>query len=321
MAGDSAQREFERLRDERRAFIRNRFWVILALTAVLAAVLGGLAHAYLGLWWLGAVFAVILVAGKLAPTQREAAFARGAEGERIVGAAMDRLAGGSSVVLHDRLIPGSRANIDHILVGISGVWTVDAKRYKGRIEARARGRELWVNGRNRSKLLDQSDRQVTVVRDVLARAGCGDIPVRGALCFTGVEWPWLFPPREIRGVRITSPKGLSALVGGPTAVTDPQRIAGILESALEAAVQEDAETVASPDAELPAPSPEPARYEHFATPVETRSAPTPPVCSCGEVMVERKRRKDGQRFWGCSTFPSCRRTMPWSTGGGADIAG
>ena len=36
-------------------------------------------------------------------------------------------------MLHDRRIPGTRANIDHIAVASSAVWVIDAKRYNGKL--------------------------------------------------------------------------------------------------------------------------------------------------------------------------------------------
>ena len=36
-----------------------------------------------------------------------------------------------------------------------------------------------------------------------------------------------------------------------------------------------------------------------------------PACAaCGAAMVERKARRTGERFLGCTRFPTCRRTMP-----------
>jgi ssDNA-binding Zn-finger/Zn-ribbon topoisomerase 1 len=32
---------------------------------------------------------------------------------------------------------------------------------------------------------------------------------------------------------------------------------------------------------------------------------------CGADMVERFRWRDGNLFWGCSQYPSCRGTYPW----------
>jgi len=46
-------------------------------------------------------------------------------------------------ILHDRRIPGSRANIDHIVVAPSGVWIIDAKRYSDQLVQR-RGKDLYV---------------------------------------------------------------------------------------------------------------------------------------------------------------------------------
>ena len=42
---------------------------------------------------------------------------------------------------------------------------------------------------------------------------------------------------------------------------------------------------------------------------------TIPTCpSCGIKMVERVAQKTGERFWGCTRFPSCRRTFRLTSG-------
>ena len=55
-------------------------------------------------------------------------------------------------VLHDLRVPGSRANIDHLCVGPGGVTVVDSKNYAGKVRKRSGG--LWVNGRNRTRLIE-----------------------------------------------------------------------------------------------------------------------------------------------------------------------
>jgi len=60
-------------------------------------------------------------------------WARGAAGEERVAAILAKHLHASVVVLHDRRIPGTRANIDHIAVAPSGVWVIDAERYKGKL--------------------------------------------------------------------------------------------------------------------------------------------------------------------------------------------
>jgi hypothetical protein len=50
------------------------------------------------------------------------------------------------VVLHDLAIPGSRANLDHLVIGPGGVFVIDSKQYRGRLQLDPSGR-LW-HGRN-----------------------------------------------------------------------------------------------------------------------------------------------------------------------------
>ena len=57
------------------------------------------------------------------------AWSSGAEGEAALGARLDKHASETIAVMHDRRIPGTKANIDHIVVTAGGVLVVDAKRY------------------------------------------------------------------------------------------------------------------------------------------------------------------------------------------------
>jgi hypothetical protein len=186
MAGESAQRMFEDEHARRRDRIQ-RTWVSIVVAVGISFALGWVlsivvmsvvlsmvesigtvdGHTFsvhrppsVVSLVLGVAFAVKAATSLLAPSRREVAWRKGAEGERIVGSALDALCGGGvASVLHDRKIPGSRANIDHIVVAPTGVFAVDAKRYSGRLEVRARGREIWIKGRNRSRLLEQGNRQ------------------------------------------------------------------------------------------------------------------------------------------------------------------
>jgi hypothetical protein len=38
--------------------------------------------------------------------------------------------------LHDLAVPGSRANIDHLVIGPTGLWVVDSKAFRGRVVVR-----------------------------------------------------------------------------------------------------------------------------------------------------------------------------------------
>ena len=140
-----------------------------------------------------------------------AAWKIGTEGELRVA---EVLAVASGIeVLHDRLVPGSRANIDHIVVGPSGVFVIDAKKYKGAIEVRNVGglfrvdERLWVDGRDRSKLVEGVLGQIEVVRRALGEE-FADVPIRGVLCFVGCEWGWIMKQKRVSGVTALWPKAL-----------------------------------------------------------------------------------------------------------------
>lgn len=108
--------------------------------------------------------------------QHEQAWARGAEGEAKLARKLERWTAGHDVVLlHDRRMPRSRANIDHLAIGPSGVIVIDAKRYSGRITVVRRGgllrdrtEHLRVHGRDKTKLVDGVLAQADAVRAVLA---------------------------------------------------------------------------------------------------------------------------------------------------------
>lgn len=156
----------------------------------------------------------------------------GAEGEARVGARLDRIASDSIRVLHDRRIPGTKANIDHLVVTPAGVWVVDTKRYKGgnpslRVEGgllRPRVEKLIVGGRDRSKLVEGVLWQVGRVLEVLP-----DAPVRGVLCFVDSEWGLLASSFQVNGVEVLWPKKLeSRLTAVRAAEVDVADVAGRL---------------------------------------------------------------------------------------------
>lgn len=124
VAGASVRREYERRKTAREDRIRSRFGgrlggVVLALTD---------------------------------DPHSTRAWATGARGEEKLAEALKSIDGLRA--LHDRRVPGTHGNIDHILVAPASVFVVDAKRYNGRIEIRNRGnifrpdRRLYVGKRD-----------------------------------------------------------------------------------------------------------------------------------------------------------------------------
>lgn len=146
--------------------------------------------------------------------QTTKAWATGAVGEERLGARLDSLASDSIAVLHDRRIPGTKANIDHIAITRAGIWVIDAKRYGGRPELKIEGgllrprvEKVLVGRRDCTKLVDGVLKQVDLVRDVV-----GDIPVTGSLCFVEADWPLIGGSFATRGVQVLWPKRLAKLL-------------------------------------------------------------------------------------------------------------
>ena len=102
-AGASARREFERRKAARDQRIRAKH-----------PKLGG------------------LILGVTDQPRSTTAWDVGAIGEERLGQGLDRMASDRVRVLHDRRIPRSTANIDHLVVTASGVYVIDAKKYRGR---------------------------------------------------------------------------------------------------------------------------------------------------------------------------------------------
>jgi hypothetical protein len=142
--------------------------------------------------------------------QRTKAWVQGAVGEERLGARLDSLISDDLAVLHDRRIPGTSANIDHLVVTRQGVWAVDAKRYKGRPERRIEGgilrprvERLFVGRRDCTKLVDGVLKQVNRVHEAVP-----GVAVTGAICFVDADWPLVGRSFVTQNVHVLWPKKL-----------------------------------------------------------------------------------------------------------------
>jgi len=148
--------------------------------------------------------------------QSTTAWDRGALGEERLGQRLNELASDTLRPLHDRRIPGTRANIDHIVVAPSGVYVIDAKRYKDKrpslkVEGgilRPRTERLLVGTRDCTKLVDGVHKQLDVVRPIIRE----DIPLIGVLCFVEADWPLLGGAFTTRAVKVLRPRKLDPLL-------------------------------------------------------------------------------------------------------------
>jgi hypothetical protein len=113
--------------------------------------------------------------------QEEHNWTTGARGEQNLASSLARRCP-NVPMLHDRRAHGSRGNIDHIAIAPSGVYVIDCKRYKGKIEVAQPllGKaKLKINGRDSTSLIDGVDKQVGQVRAAIAEVA-NDVPVHGS---------------------------------------------------------------------------------------------------------------------------------------------
>jgi Nuclease-related domain len=147
------------------------------------------------------------------------------------------------IALHDRRVPGSSANIDHIVVGPSGIYVIDAKyRETGRVQLRRPGSifrpappQLWVGGRNCTKLVTSMAKQLDVVKVALPEELHPHL--RAILALVNVDWG-VFPTAfEIGGVLVAWPKEVARVVdrAGPLSAAEVKSTAGQLATRLKPA--------------------------------------------------------------------------------------
>jgi Nuclease-related domain len=86
--------------------------------------------------WLVGLVAAVLVGWRLRfrPSEQARTWQRGAQGERHTARLLDRLTRDGFVVFHDLAVPGSPANVDHLVIGPTGVFVIDSKQWSGRVQ-------------------------------------------------------------------------------------------------------------------------------------------------------------------------------------------
>jgi Nuclease-related domain len=210
VGGASARRRYERLHTAREKRARDKF--------------GRLGGVYLAL---------------TNDPQSTVAWAQGSRGERLLGEHLAKIQDEEVVVvLHDRRIPGTRTNIDHIAVTRSGVvWAIDAKNYSGKVQRIDKGGwfstdvRLYVGRRDCTQLVQGMASQVAAIRTALGAALTREfnVEVRAALCFVNAEWSLFAKPFDLGGVWIGWPKALDERIRQQGELT-PEHIAILARS-------------------------------------------------------------------------------------------
>jgi hypothetical protein len=187
--GGSAQARWRQLRAaEWAAWIRTLPWRVGILLGIGAGggVLGSLLAPRLGLV-LGGLAAVAAGWGlRFRPSPDAVAWRRGAAGERRTAQLLDPLEQHGWVVLHDLAVPHSQANIDHVVIGPGGVFVIDSKQYRGRLQLDPTGR-LWHGRYPLAPTLQAVSFEADQAAVVLPDPGLAVVPI---VAVHGAQVPW-----------------------------------------------------------------------------------------------------------------------------------
>jgi Nuclease-related domain len=83
------------------------------------------------------------------------------------------------VVFHDLAVPGSRANVDHLVIGPTGVFVIDSKQWTGSVQQGADGL-AWHNHYRLDRTLETARWEAATVSRVLGTRAAALLCVHGA---------------------------------------------------------------------------------------------------------------------------------------------
>ena len=225
--GGSAQAAWRRLRAaEWAAWTRTLPWRVAATLGIGAGagLLGSLIAPRLGLV-LGGLAVAAGWGLRFRPSPEAIAWRRGAAGERRTARLLDPLERHGWVVLHDLAVPGSRANIDHLALGPGGIFVVDSKQYRGRLQLDGSGR-LWHGRYPLAPTLQavsfEADQAALVLSDP-------DVVVVPVMAIHGTQVPW--GKVVMDGVPVVAARRLPSMLGELPAVLGAERVAVLADQA------------------------------------------------------------------------------------------
>jgi hypothetical protein len=226
--GGSAQARWRRMRAaEWAAWTRTLPWRAAATLGIGAAggLLGRLLAPRLSLV-IGGMAAVAAAWGLRFQSSPDAvAWRRGASGERRTARLLGPLERHGWAVLHDLAVPGSAANIDHLVIGPGGVFVIDSKQYRGRLQLDALGK-LWHGRHPLAPTLGAVSWEADQAAGVLPDPGTTVVPI---VAVHGAQVPW--GKLVTGGVPVVAARRLPSLLCQLPAVLGPERVAWLADQA------------------------------------------------------------------------------------------
>ncbi|WP_431983929.1 nuclease-related domain-containing protein [Streptomyces qinglanensis] len=157
-------------------------------------------------------------------------YAIGAEGERRTATRIDPLRRKGFTVMHDRALPTSRANVDHLVIAPGGaVFLPDTKKWSARYPVTVRAGRLWHGDRDVTGRLRGLHHEAETVAAVLG------VPVTPIVAMEGAPLlgPQGRPTRELvfRGVRIVPSDVLPNFIRTTARIPGPRPAADLVARA------------------------------------------------------------------------------------------
>ena len=203
----------------------------------------------------------------------ERAGRKGASGEKVTGLWLGRLPDGWHV-FHDIPVGERGANIDHLVIGPGGVFTINTKNLTGKIWV---GPKIVLHNGHRTDFLPRARTEARRASRLLSAVLGRSVDVRSVLAILADGWTIDEEPAD---VFVRGPRAAKNLMLKQPVTLSPHEVI-----------------------ELAAAASKPGTWVD-AVPSER--------CGCGGHMVVRTRKADGQRFLGCSRFPTCHRTRQFT---------
>jgi hypothetical protein len=226
--GGSAQARWRQVRAaEWAAWTRTLPWRVAVTLGIGAA--GGLLGSLLAPWLslvIGGLAAMATSWGlRFQPSPDAVAWRRGASGERRTARLLAPLERHGWAALHDLAVPGSAANIDHLALGPGGVFVIDSKQYRGRLQLDALGK-LWHGHHPLAPTLGAVSWEADQAAQVLPDPGMAVVPI---VAVHGAQVPW--GKVVSGGVPVVSARRLPSLLRELPAVLGPERVAWLADQA------------------------------------------------------------------------------------------
>jgi hypothetical protein len=153
------------------------------------------------------------------PSPETLAWQRGAAGERHVARLLVPLDAHGWTVLHDLAVPGSKANIDHLVIGTPGVFVIDAKYYSGPLYV-SRDGGLWHGRYPLAAALSATRWEADKVQATL---GVSDVDVVPIVAVVGAPVP--YGQVSIHGIPVVAAHSLPGMLRALPPVLAPERVA------------------------------------------------------------------------------------------------